>query len=141
MPLRSPVWFLGECLRHERRGGATTRLGARILNLGLLGQDNTRGHVNQACGGAQRLYARNPQIEIAVAATTIWPVRIPIRLEQEIAAFVDGQTGSFGRERDHYDWDTLRGILTPRYGGHRSRGGGGDNEFELVLRMMALLRR
>lgn len=139
--MRSPVWFLGECLRHERRGAASARLGARLLNLGLLGEDNTRGHVNQACGAVQRLFDRNPMIESAVAATPVWPVRIPVRLQREIAAFVDGQAGSYGRERDHYHWDTLRGILTPRYGGRRSRGGGGDNEFELVLRMMALLRR
>jgi len=36
-----------------------------------------------------------------------------------------------------YNYDTLRGYLTPKYGGTRQGGGGGDNEFEIVLRLMA----
>jgi hypothetical protein len=45
--------------------------------------------------------------------------------------------GAFGQPRFGYNYDTLRGYLTPLYGGTRSGGGGGNNEFELVARMLA----
>lgn len=47
------------------------------------------------------------------------------------------QTGMYGRQSFGYNYDTLRGYLTARYGGTRTGGGGGNNELEIALRLVA----
>ena len=52
-------------------------------------------------------------------------------------AFIDEHDGTYGHRRFAYNYDTLKGYLTPKYGGTRVGGGGGDNEFEICLRLGA----
>jgi hypothetical protein len=47
------------------------------------------------------------------------------------------RSGTYGRASFGYNYDTLRGYLTPGAGGSRTGGGGGDDEFKRVLRLMA----
>lgn len=54
--------------------------------------------------------------------------------------FFSNQQGAYGRSRFNYNWDVQRNILTPYYTqgpGIPSGGGARDNEFEIVLRLMA----
>jgi len=53
--------------------------------------------------------------------------------------FLTTKKGEYGQARlgFQYNYNTLKGYLTPQYGGHRTGGGGGDNEFEIVLRLLA----
>ncbi len=38
-----------------------------------------------------------------------------------------------------YNYGPVRTYLTPKYGGRPKSGGGGDNEFEIVMRLVAAL--
>lgn len=141
MALRSSVWFLGMCLQEERRRSRLRRLAGRVLDLGLLGQDKTRGHVTQACGGAQRFFQRYPQHKRTIKrARPDRPYSPSGSMLADWQRFFARKGGRHGRTSFGYDWDTLRSYLTPQYGGTRRGGGGGDNEFEIVLRVLAGLR-
>ncbi len=92
----------------------------------------------QAFGAAQSFLAKYPihAATIRRAARTR-PYALTGRLLDDWLDFVDSKTGQNGRKSFGYNWNTLRGYLTPRYGGDRRRGGGGDNEFEIALRLVA----
>jgi hypothetical protein len=52
-------------------------------------------------------------------------------------AFLAAKHGPYGRPDFGYNYDTLKGYLTPQFGGHRAGGGGGNHELKLCLRLIA----
>jgi hypothetical protein len=138
MALRGWRWFLGECLKKERRRGPHHRLASRALDLGLLGADNTTGHIQQSCGAVQNFLIRYPGHRRTIRrASPSRPFKPRGAVLQDWQRFLSGKSGTYGRTTFGYDYVTLKGYLTRKYGGRRRGGGGGDNEFEIVLRLMA----
>ena len=140
MALKGPLWVLGKCLEEERRSSKLGYLSARALDLGLRKTDSTRGHVLQACGAVQRFLAEYPQHRaVIVSKSPVDPYKPTGVVLADWKAFLRERaaTESYGRSDWHYSYKTLHGYLTPKYGGRRTGGGGGDNEFELILRLVA----
>ena len=138
MGLKGDIHYLGRCLTEERRKGKLARLAGSALDLGLRRVDRTRGHMMQAFGAAQMFLAKYPEhAERIRAASPNVPYRLSGVVLNDWLDFFDQKTGAYGQPEFGYNWDTLRGYLTPGYGGDRVRGGGGDNEFEIALRLVA----
>lgn len=138
MALKGPLWLMGKCLDQERARGRISHLAGRALDLGLRKTDSTRGHVFQAIGALQNFFEDFPQHKASARAAS--PVEFYKPHGQELKdwrAFIDAHDGSFGRASFGYDYGTLKVYLTPKYGGHRKGGGGGDNEFEIIWRLLA----
>jgi hypothetical protein len=140
MALKYPLWFLGKCLDEERGRSPLAHLAGRALDLGLRRTDATRGHVFQAVGALQKFFEANPAMKNrARVASPVAPYKPRARELQAWVAFLHANSGGFGSSRlgFRYDYDTLKGYLTRKYGGQRRGGGGGDNEFEIVWRLLA----
>ena len=136
--LRGWHWFLGRCLVQERKKTPLARLATRALNHSLLREAETSGHILQACGGVQRFLAKHPDHKRAIRrAPASRPFDPRGAMLKDWCTFVASVPGQFGRRAFGYNMATLRGYLTPRRGGTRRRGGGGDYEFKIVLRLMA----
>ncbi len=138
MALRGTTWFYGECRRLENSGSPLAPLAAQALDLGVGGIHRTRGHMNHAIGAAQRFFQQYPQHRAAVAtAATDRPFSLATSdLLNDWLTLISNSDGRFGSE---YNWDTLKSYLTPKYGGIRTGGGGGDNELEIAMRLAASL--
>jgi hypothetical protein len=139
MALKAPLWMMGKCLDEERKRSKFSYLASRILDLGLKGKDRARGHIFQAWGAVQQFLEEYPQHKATIKNASAVDPFAPsgLILHDWMAFFARQPTGAYGRFG--YNWDTLKGYLTPKYGGSRSGGGGGDNEFEIVLRVAAEL--
>ena len=138
MALRGPLWLLGRALEEERNRSTLGHLSARALDLGLRRTDLTRGHVFQAIGAVQRFLEAHPEhVPTINAASPVEPYRPAGQVIEDWKAFLAGHAGSFGRRTFGYNYDTLKGYLTPKYGGRRRGGGGGNNEFEICLRLIS----
>lgn len=138
MALRSPRWFLAQAYMHERNGTPLAPLASRALELGLVGEDGTRGHVVHPAGIVQRFFELHPtHLATVKAASPSQPYKPDGQLLADWIAFLGANTGSLGRQDYGYNYDTFRRLLTPKYGGTRTGGGGGDNEFEIVMRLVA----
>ncbi len=138
MALKSREWFLGQCYEEVRRVGRLAFLANRALELGLSNKDNTVGHVLQACGAAQKFFDQYPPHKSIVrGASPGEPYRPVGTVLRHWRGFFRTKTRSYGRANWGYNWDVLHSILTVKYGGLTRGGGGGDNEFEIVLRLMA----
>jgi hypothetical protein len=138
MPLKGPLWLMGKCLEEERRRGKLTDLAAKALDLGVRRTESTRGHVFQACGAVQQFLREHPRHRAAIkVASPTEPFKPSGQLLRDWKSFIKSRSGSYERESFSYDYDTLKGYLTPKYGGKRRGGGGGDNEFEIVMRLLA----
>lgn len=139
MALRGPRWFLARCLEEERARTPLTYLAARALDLGLRRTESTSGHVFQACGAVQQFLAARKALRAAIRAAP--PHRAyaltPAERKAWIAFLKARKPGPYGRASFGYDYTTLRGYLTPGYGGHRKGGGGGDDELKIVFRLLA----
>jgi hypothetical protein len=138
MALKGHLWFLGRCLDEERARTPESLIASRLLDLGLKRAESTRSHVFQAVGALQNFYSDHPAI---AADARIAPPYEPYALDpaecQVWCQWFGAKTGPYGQARFGYNYDTLRGYLTPHYCGDRTGGGGGNNEFELVARMLA----
>ena len=138
MALKSRQWFQGECNTQVNGKGPLADLANRAMELGPGNRDNTTGHILQAVGAVQKFFAEFPEhLKTVQNAST----RIPFALNGTVLSdwikFFSKQRGTYGRQNFGYNWDTLRNILTGKYGGNVTGGGGGDNEFEIVFRLVA----
>ncbi len=136
MALRGTTWFYGQCRRLENSGSPLAPLAAQAIDLGVGGIHGTRGHMNHAIGAAQRFFQQYPQHRQAVAVSA--PDRpfslATSNLLHDWLTLIGSSAGPFGTE---YNWETLKGYLTPKYGGIRTGGGGGDNELEIAIRLVS----
>ena len=138
MALKGPLWLLGRALVEERNRSTLSYLSGRALDLGLRRAESTRGHLFQAAGAVQRfLEAHQEHVTTIVAASPLEPYKPTGQMLDDWIAFLAEREGSYGHRRFAYNYDTLRGYLTPKYGGTRTGGGGGDNEFEICMRLSA----
>jgi hypothetical protein len=137
MALKGHNWFLYEVLKIERAGGPMAATARRLLDLGLGGKDGTRGHVFQAIGGVQVFFQKYPAHKVAIANAPPGPFIPTGQILDDWKAFLGSRKPGAGTPRFGYSFDTLRRHLRPKFGGKRPKGGGGDNEFHLVLRLGA----
>lgn len=138
MALKGPLWLLGRGLVEERNRTPLGHLSARALDLGLRKTDSTRGHMFQAAGAVQMfLEAHSGHVAIIHAASPLEPYKPTGQMLNDWKNFLRGHNGVYGQRKFGYNYDTLKGYLTPKYGGVRIGGGGGDNEFEICLRLSA----
>lgn len=136
MSLKSRNWFFGKCLIEERKRTKFTYLSAKALDLGF-GREHTQGHILQACGATQMFLNEFPRYKgIIHRGSPIEPYRIRGSALRDWRVFLSHKHGSYGRVAFGYNWDNLKSYLTDRYGGNCSGGGGGDNELEIVLRLV-----
>lgn len=139
MAVKGSRRLLRECYNQVLRITDLAPLSHRALQLGL-GTENTAGHIHHAFGAVQLFLEGFPQHkQVIAAASPLEAYRINGQIEQDWMAFIAGKHGEFGPRGYRYNWDKLRRVLTPRCGGTRAGGGGGDNEFEIVLRLAATL--
>ena len=138
MALKGPLWLLGRALVEERNRTPLGHLSSRALDLGLRKTDSTRGHLFQAAGAVQRFLEAHPEhVGTIQAASPLEPYKPAGQVLDDWRTFLAGHDGPYGRGNFGYNYDTLKGYLTPKYGGLRAGGGGGDNEFEICLRLSA----
>lgn len=140
MALKSKEWFYKQCLSQVE---GHTRLGHLcwdILKKGIGQNDGTRGHVTQAVGACQRFLAAHPALVPIIKSgdpTRPFDVSGDTKVSAALKKWLPGRTGTFGHVTYGYNYDTLKNILTPSLGGTRIGGGGGNDEFKRVLRLMA----
>ncbi len=138
MALKSRQWFQGECYTQVKGKKSLAELANRAMELGLSNRDNTTGHVLQAVGAVQVFFAKFPEhLRTVQKASTQLPYALIGTILTDWLTFFSEQRGTNGRKDFGYNWDTLRNILTTKYGGRVTGGGGGDNEFEIVFRLVA----
>ncbi len=139
MALRSKEWFYKQCLREVKQHGRFCHLCWNILEKGIGQTDSTRGHVTQAIGVCQQfLAAHRPLIAIIQSADPTLPFDVPNNrtLRNALGTWIAHRQGPFGKSSFGYNYDTFKNIVTPNLGGTRHGGGGGDDEFKRVLRLM-----
>ncbi len=142
MALKGPLWLLGRALVEERNRSTLGHLSARALDLGLRKTDSTRGHMIQATGAVQIFLEAHPEhVATIKAASPLAPYKPAAQVLNDWKAFLATHAGPYGRGSFGYNFDTLKGYLTPKYGGSRMGGGGGDNEFEICMRLCAAFVR
>ena len=140
MALKSKEWFYKQCLGEVKVWSPLAHLSWDILEKGIGQRDQTRGHVTQAIGAAQKFFEDHPQYIEEIRNTD--PTR-PFNIlgHQQFAnrwrAWLGRRRGTYGRQAFGYSYRTLRGYLAPNLGGTRRRGGGGGDELKRVLRLMA----
>jgi len=142
MSVKGPLWVMAECLNQERRRGKLTFLAAKALDLGLSKKDKTRGHIFQACGAVQKFFQKYPQHKATISsASPTDPYKMSGQMLRDWKSFLAANSsagdGRYENKNFRYNYKTLQGYLTPKYGGTPKTGGGGDNEFEVILRLVA----
>ena len=141
MGLKSKEWFYKCCLLEVERFSPLTHLCWDILSKGIGQKDQTRGHVTQAIGAAQGFLAEHPQHRSAISQADRTR---PFAIESNAAMLNDWRSWlasrnrrTYGQPAFGYNYSTLRGYLTVNLGGRVRRGGGGNDEFKRVLRLLA----
>jgi hypothetical protein len=140
MALKSKEWFYKQCLREVKRHDRLCHLCWDILEKGIGQTDSTRGHVTQAVGVSQEFLAAHPNLVATIQAadpTRPFDVSASTQVRNALRTWLAGRQGTFGRQAFGYSYDTFKNIVTPGLGGTRHGGGGGDDEFKRVLRLMA----
>ena len=138
MGLKSPTWFLARAYKEEKNRSRLCHLSARALKLGLSGEHGTRGHIKHPIGATQRFFEQYPQhLPTVRASSELDHFKPSGQLLADWLAFMAANSGPYGNKAYGYSYTTLKGLLTAKYGGHRTGGGGGDNEFEIVIRLVA----
>ena len=140
MALKSKEWFYKQCLREVKEQGRFCHLCWDILEKGIGQTHSTRGHVTQAIGVSQKFLADHWSLVATIkAADPTHPFDISHHPEicDALRTWLVDRTGSFGRREFGYNYDTFKNIVTPTLGGTRHGGGGGNDEFKRVLRLMA----
>ncbi len=139
MALRSKEWFYKQCLREVKQHGRFCHLCWDILEKGIGQTNSTRGHVTQAIGVCQEFLGAHPNVIATIqAADPTAPFDVPHnpQVRNALTTWLANCQGPFGRSSFGYDYDTFKNIVTPSLGGTRHGGGGGDDEFKRVLRLM-----
>ena len=140
MALKSKEWFYKQCLREVKEHSRLCHLCWDILEKGIGQTDGTRGHVTQAIGVSQKFLADHSKFVAMIrAADPTHPFNVSRhpQIHPALTDWLARRKGSFGRSAFRYNYDTFKSIVTPGLGGTRSGGGGGDDEFKRVLRLMA----
>ena len=138
MGLKSPLWYLSSALSEERKRSKLSHLGSRALDLGLGKVEKTRGHVFQSIGAVQQFYDAFPAHKVAAKAASPFEGYKPSgQFKSDWNQFILARNGAYGRALFGYDYTKLKNIITPKYGGTRTGGGGADNELELAFRLVA----
>jgi hypothetical protein len=144
MGLKSKEWFYKHCLLEVDQQTPFEDLCWDILLKGIAQVHSTRGHATHAIGASQRFFESFPHHRVTIGLAPIAPFEIsnhpPILADW--LGWLAPRSGIFSR-RFGYDYDTLRTYLTPPLGGvpyqpGQAQGGRGDNEFKIVLRLMAV---
>ncbi len=143
MALKSKEWFYKQCLREVKCFSRLCHLCWNILEKGIGQSDSTRGHVTQAIGACQEFLREHPEHRQTIRdADPTRPFDItanpPIR--NDLRSWLGQKQGTYGRQSFGYSYDTLKNLLTTNLGGNCRGGGGGDDEFKRVLRLMVELR-
>lgn len=138
MVLKSRQWFQGKCHREVRSNGSLAKLANRAMELGPINTDNTTGHMLQAIGAVQEFFDAYPwHLKTVNDAPFESPFALRGQILEDWKTFFSAHQGTYGNQKWGYNWDTLRNILTIKYGGKTTGGGGADNEFEIVFRLIA----
>ena len=144
MALKGPLRLLAAAYADDRKRPAppTAYLAGRALELGLAKVDRTRGHLFQAIGAAQVFLAAHPivmdHVKHAPVDDTPWELSgADLQAWLEWFATKEGDYGNIMKMLFPYNYDVLRNVLTTKYGGNTTSGGGANNELELALRLVA----
>jgi len=140
MALKSKEWFYKQCLREVKGHRRFCHLCWDILEKGIGQSDSTRGHVTQSVGVSQEFLNSHPQLVATIrAADSSCPFDVAhsTQVRNALRTWLAGREGRFGRRSFGYNYDTFKNIVTPGLGGSRRGGGGADDEFKRVLRVMA----
>ncbi|SFB02502.1 hypothetical protein SAMN04515620_11325 [Collimonas sp. OK607] len=140
MALKSKEWFYKKCLAEVKEYGQFSHLCWGILQKGIGQSDGTRGHVTQAIGVCQEFLEAFPEhiATIRNADPTLpFDVAGNRRVQTDLTTWIAAQAGTFGRAAYGYSYDTFQRNTTATLGGTRQGGGGADDEFKRVLRLMA----
>jgi hypothetical protein len=141
MPLRSKEWFYKQCLAEVEEFSRLSHMCWSVLKKGIGQEDQTRGHVTQAIGALQGFLGQFPNHKETIRDSD--PTKpFDIGNNDEILHdwqvwFASQRRTTYGPAGFAYNYDTVRGYLTPLLGGRRKGGGGGNDEFKRVLRLMA----
>ena len=71
------------------------------------------------------------------AASPVEPYKPAGDVLDDWKAFLARHVGTYGRAQFGYNYDTLKAYFTQKYGGTCRGGGGGNNEFEICMRLGA----
>jgi hypothetical protein len=140
MALKSKEWFYKQCLSEVKDHARFSHLAWGILQKGIGQSDGTRGHVTQAIGVSQEFLLEFPtHISTIQCADPTMPFNVAAHgsLQNDLISWITGQSGNFGRGTYGYNYDTCKRNTTAALGGTRQGGGGADDEFKRVLRLMA----
>jgi len=140
MALKSKEWFYKKCLAEVKDYARFSHLAWGILQKGIGQSDGTRGHVTQAIGVSQEFLTAFPaHIPTIQGADPTLPFDVAAhrRLQNDLTTWITGQSGNFGRGAYGYSYDSFKKNTTATLGGTRRGGGGADDEFKRVLRLMA----
>ena len=142
MALKSKEWFYKQCLQEVKNWSPLAHLAWDILEKGIGQRDQTRGHVTQAIGAAQKFLEDHPQYAQDIRdadRTRPFNILAHRQIANRWRAWLrlSRRRRTYGRRAFGYDYRTLRGYLPPNLGGSRGHGGGGADELKRVLRLMA----
>jgi hypothetical protein len=139
MALKSKEWFYKQCLNEVKQYSPLCHLCWDILEKGIGQRESTRGHVTQAIGVCQKFLSTHRNlVEIIKAADPTRPFDVSqnTQVRGALRTWIAGRAGTFGPTSFGYNYDTFKNIVTPGLGGTRRGGGGGNDEFKRVLRLM-----
>jgi len=140
MALKSKEWFYKQCLAEIKNHTPNCHMAWVVVEKGVGQSDGTRGHVAQAVGVSQQFLQTHPQhIDRIKSADPTKPYDVANDggLQNDLKTWIGGQSGTYGRAAYGYDYDSFKKNTTATLGGTRTGGGGADDEFKRVLRLMA----
>lgn len=141
MALKSKEWFYKICLQEVKKHGRFSHLAWDILEKGVGQKDSTRGHVTQAIGVAQEFLKDNPRFKSRIRRadpTRPFDVSADPKMQATLKNWLAKKPSkTFGKKTFGYSFKTFKNVMTPTVGGRRTGGGGGNDEFKRVLRLMA----
>ena len=140
MALKSKEWFLGKCLSEVGSHSRLSPMSWTALKKGIGGTDGTRGHIGQAVGVSQRFLEQFPQHIATIQAadpTLSFDIASHMAVQNDLRTWLNAQAGQYGRASFKFNYDSFKKNTTATVGGTRVGGGGGDDEFKRVLRLMA----
>jgi len=140
MALKSKEWFYKQCLNEIKHYTPNSHMAWVVVEKGVGQSDGTRGHVTQAVGVAQQFLKAHPRHIDRIKSTDPtkpYDVVHDAALRNDLTTWIANQNGSFGRAAYGYSYDSFKKNTTATLGGTRTGGGGADDEFKRVIRLMA----
>lgn len=140
MALKSKEWFYKQCLSEIKTHTPNSHMAWAVVEKGIGQSDGTRGHVTQAVGVAQQFLQTHPEHIATIRSTDPtkpYDVTSDPALQNDLRTWIAEQSGPLGRAAYGYDYDKFKRNTTATLGGTRTGGGGADDEFKRVLRLMA----